>query len=260
MTPSGDETVYAGPRYTAEDPDLEGLAACEERIQQLEEQYSLDIRINQEPQLPQGYSYLPLYDVPAISENLDYLEGALEHYPAELIQTVASLSDSGRLHISIVTIIESPGKDYRSSLHYYDKGKASVVLQYGPSISQLFHRELAFYIDEYICANSDVLDPWETLNPEGFTYYGSYEAVMADSKAYWSDNFASQYAMASPAYDRAAVMEYATVEAAKSEFASDRMQDKLRLWCQAIREVFDLEGVTTSFLWEQHLLDSAHSN
>ena len=65
--------------------------------------------------------------------------------------------------------------------------------------------------------------------------------------------------MTYPKEDRARLMEYAMMPENESYFITDTMQAKLRTLCLAIREAYDLETATESFLWEQYLAEPIHA-
>ncbi|MBP3673172.1 MAG: hypothetical protein J6J18_05010 [Oscillospiraceae bacterium] len=267
QTPTGDETVYLSARRSYENPDLEGLAKCEEKAEELSVRHGVDIRVwtDAVSEQPWDYSLQAEYQVPVILDSLEQLDLALSRYPAGFLKEAASGTSSGTLRIGLVRTIEgSAGAGTPNSVQgvqfWNDTEDAYICLIADSDLEQNLHHELFHIIDSRVLSTCSAYDNWEELNPEGFAYdYNyltnqyreDYDLTEGDARA-----FIDIYSMSFPKEDRARIMEYAMMQGNESYFTSPVMQSKLHQLCIGIRQAFDLEESAESYRWEQYLAES----
>lgn len=258
-----DTVVRVGKRSTAEDPDLEGLAQCQLRAQELEARFGVELYLHTEPLEPYDYAFTYEYQVRVIQDSLDELEALMEKFPEGFFETAASVTESGKLHIGLVREME--GTEYNTvadavGLQYWIEGDAYIALLAQSGIGQNFCHELSHALDTYVYANSIHYDFWDDNNPEGFDYdycYTEYENHW-DSPYLHDDTraFIDAYSMTYAHEDRARILEYAMMEWNEHYFATETMQAKLRQLCLGIREAFGWKKYEGTFIWEQYLQES----
>lgn len=253
--PTGDEHVYTGQRWTADNPDWDGIAQCRERADAMEETYGVEILLHTQAEVPQGYGIRYLYQVHIIEQSLDSLEAALSQYPEGFFRTLGKVSQSGKVQISLARRIETDSDwIYYDCLQYWQNGNACIVVQAGSLTGRLVNRGVGFVIEKFL-RDKGYLDTWEELNPEGFSYCGSYEAAMGASAdySYRGTYFVDQYSKISAAYDVAELMEYAMIDGVEDYLRTGPLQKKLGLLCRSIREAFALTESQDVFPWERYL-------
>ena len=248
---TGEEHSYIEPLYTRENPDTEGLAQCAQRAGEIGQTYGIHLHVGQDAlAVNGGYVLEDEYLVPALTEMLDRIEVLLTQFPEGFLrQSLAR----GQMHISLVRSIDGD----REMVQFYENGDAYVLLQVSEKIEETFLHGVAYVIDSHVLGNSRDYDDWKRLNPEGFDYDYHYYAYRShqDSEYLTDENraFADAYAMTFPHEDRCRLFVYAMTEGNASVFATDTMQAKLRRMCQGIREAYDYEKSSQTFLWEQYL-------
>ncbi len=255
---TADETVYTSPRYTAKNPNPEGMARCAEYAQQIGSIHGVNILFGAEAveRMPWDYDLEQEYMAPVILEQLAKLEICLQHFPEGFFTQI-----SGQINICIVRSItgsaQSGTLDTASGIQFWDGEQAQVVLAAGESLSQSFWHEIFHVIDSKVLSDTRVYYYWRNLNPEGVHYFEDYTSYLtADLEQYLQDEnraFIDAYSLCYAKEDRARIMEYACMEGCESYFTSEIMQEKLTTLCKGIREAFGLEKVQDSFLWEQYL-------
>lgn len=252
-----DEKVYAGYRYTREDPDIEGLQQCKDRADALSGKYSITITVGEDVLQPAGGILVTEYQVPVIRQGLDVLESALDRFPEGFLKT---LDKNIPLQISMVRQVESGAQnpvDAATGTLFWADGKAHIVLVLGEAAEQTLYRELCHVLDTFIIGNSIAYDIWDTLNPQGFQYDGSYQQYQNRGESQFLTGemraFIDSFAMTYAAEDRGLIFAYAMMEGNEDCFASVSMQQKLRQMGIGIREAFGLKKDTRSFPWEQYL-------
>lgn len=259
---NGDDYVRVGRRYTAENPNEEGLALCKLRAQELESRFGVELYIHTDPIEPYDYAFTYEYQISALDAGLDALEKALESFPEGMLQTAASVTNSGKFHIGLVRAMT--GTEYNTvtdvqGLQYWIDGDCYITLLAQDYIQQTLYHELCHAFDTYVTANSIHYDFWSDNNPEGFEYDFCYTEYQNHWDSPWLEDenraFIDSYSMTYPHEDRARVMEYAMTPYNETYFASETMQAKLRQLCMGIREAFHWEKSQETFLWEQYLLE-----
>ncbi len=260
---NGDTSVRIGPRYTLENPNVEGMAQCEARAQKLEQEYGVDICFYPPAEEPYDYAFTPEHQVCLIEAGLDELEKAMEKFPEGFFRTAASVTESGVFTVSLVRGIT--GTEYNTlpdagGLQYWIDGNAYIALISGYTVEGNFYHELCHALDTYVVANSIHYDFWEDNNPEAFVYDYSYTDYDIHWNSVWLEEetraFINAYSMTYPHEDRAVVFEYAIMEDNEMYFATETMQAKLRQLCLGIRQAFGWKKYEGTFLWEQYLHES----
>ena len=261
---TGDETVYTSIRFTAQNPDAEGLARCGEYAQQIGAKYGVNILFGTEAVevSPWDYDLVQEYVPSVIWEQLEQLEGCLQHFPDGFLTQI-----SGNINICIVRSItgsaQSGSLDAASGIQFWDGETARVVLAAGESLNQSFWHEIFHVMDSKILSDTRVYYYWRNLNPESVSYFEDYTSYRtADVEQYLRDEdraFIDAYSLCYAKEDRARIMEYACMEGNEHYFTSGTMQKKLETLCKGIREAFGLEKVQDTFLWEQYLNTSTET-
>lgn len=258
---AADQTVYTGPYYTADSPDLAGLAQCQALAQTLSEKYGLSIRIWEDAVAvePWDYDLEPEYLVPVLQRELALLEDRLGQFPEGMLTDTAGHFSS--LNICLVRRLtgsaESGSLEEATGVQFFDGQNAYVVYAAGTYAEHALYHELFHVMETHILGNSIALDQWEDLNPEGFSYDYDYQAnAQRDGSPYLQGEtraFVDTYSMSYPNEDRARVMEYAILPGNAHLFQTEIMQAKLLALCQGIREAYGLEKSPDTYPWEQYL-------
>ncbi len=261
--PAGDTTCYTGPHYTWYNPDVEGLAACAEYAQELEEIHGVNILIYEEALevQPWDYTFEFEYQPKLLMRELEQLDQRLQNYPDGFLAALADHYDS--LNISLVRSIygtpESGSLESANGLQFWpdDSYDAYIVMATGADTEYTLYHELCHLIDTVVINETNAYDQWDQLNPVGFSYDYDYIAnqtrvsdeYLREEKRYFIDT----YSMSFPKEDRARLMEYAMTEYNGFYFECEEMQAKLRTLCEGIRKAFGLQKSPETFLWEQYL-------
>lgn len=239
---AADSRITITALYTREQPDEKGLAQCRRRGAYLENQYGLELLLNEAvlPAIPAGVQVEPEYVSVPILDTLSGIEAALGKFPKEMMK--AAFSGCGRVYLCPVRRIEAEGKEqlglqFWSGRDCYLLIAASADLQRGvlQALMPLFERQLLM--------RSDALDRWDSLNPPGFAYGGTD----------WDETaFADDRCLESPSADRVGLLCAAMEPGNRELFLSVRLQNKLRALCQGFRQVFNLDA-NSKKPWEQYL-------
>lgn len=252
-SPVRDDRCYTGARPTAENPDVQGLALCEDRAEMMGEQYGIEICLGSDILEPWDYSLTPEYRVDAINYGLDDLEAALKDYPEGFLERVVEQTSTGILRIALVRDISGDA----IGLQYWIDGDAYIAMEVGYELRQTVYHEISHVLDNFIITNSYYYDDWEELNPEGAEYDYSYDEHANRWDSPWLDSenrvFVDSYSMSYPKEDRARILEYCMMPDNEYLFTSEVMQRKLLQICEGIRDCFGWEKSEETFLWEQYL-------
>lgn len=242
-----DETVFAGPVYTAAAPDESGLQACQERVDALNKAHGLAIRIWQDAvKEPGRYVLQPEHQTEAINKCLDELEPVLALFPENFLYK----SVNTRVRICIVRSVS----EETVGLHYWLNDDSFIILSAGVNVREEFLKAVGYVISTNVMGNSPILDSWSSLNPQGFTYgaaEGFEQYLTGDAMA-----FADVESMQSVTEDRSRLFRYAMKADNAQMFQSPAMQAKLLLLCRGIRDAWRLERKTDVYPWEQYLTES----
>ena len=258
-TPTGENTSYLSARYTADRPDLGGIADCREIADTLFEVYGVRILLWNDATAcrMQGYTVVPEYQVPVIRRELTALEEMLFLYPDGFFRKAAESTANGYIQICLVRRIQedSTGAEY-SGLQcwdHYANAYLCLAAQESRPAAGFFH-EMAHVIDSRVMTRCKAYDDWNQLNPKGFQY--SYGDPAPDGPRWLSGEdraFVDTDSMRYPREDRAALMASAMERGNEAVFESETMQKKLRQLCIGIRTAFDMKKTTQTLLWEQYL-------
>lgn len=262
--PTDDETVYTDYWYTQDNPDVEGLAACQAQADALSQRYGLDIRIWETAAEVQPWDYALTieHQVPAIETALAQLEQLLANFPEDFFIKAMEGMEDGALHLCLVRSLtgsqETGSLVAASGIQFWDGNDAYVVIALGDGFEKAFYHELFHAIETRVLSRSIAYYRWDELNPKGFTYDNDYITNQSrDGSQYLDDDttrsFIDTYSMSFVKEDRARVFEYACTEGNENYFLSRTMQKKLRTICEGIREAYGLEQSEEVFLWEQYL-------
>lgn len=241
-----EETVYTAPVYTAQAPDTQGLTACRERIDALEQTHGIEILIADEAVANPGDHALTMeHQLPAIEVMLAKLEPLLQNFPEGFLgQMVAS----GTVKICLVrTVNGQPGY-----VRYWDGGNCYIAIALEADMQEAFLVGMGGVIDSHILGNSRDLEYWNSWNPKGFKYQQN-EPVSEDYAKFVGEYFVDTGAMSFANEDRARTFWFAMTEGNEELFAQPVLQKKLKAICEGIREAYDLKKNTETFPWEQYL-------
>ena len=254
------------PRYTPENPDMDGLAQCSALADAIFQKYGIQIHIWNEAvtEAPWGYTVTTEHRTPIIMRGLQQLDEIFSCYPESMFKDAAKTTSDGTIHVSLVRDIQgrpdSGGLDNGNGLQFWDdSGKAHIVLALEESIASTMYHELFHVLETRVLNRCTVYDDWEKMNPEGFVYDYDYilnltrtgvEYLEPETRA-----FIDTYSMSFPKEDRARIIEYAMQPNFEHLFASEIMQQKLQQLCFGIRKAFRLKDPNISYPWEQYLLE-----
>lgn len=244
-TPVDEETIYLGDLYTSQSPDSEGLDACNQRVNSINKTYGTRIRIWQEAvKTTGGHSLVPEHQIPAINSVLDALEPVLAEFPANFLMK----SVNSRLRICVVRSVDGESK----SVRFWDGNDAYILITAADNVREAFMLGFGYVVNSHVIGNSPIVDKWDELNPEDFTYGTADETLLSgDGRA-----FADDLSMQSIADDRSSIFFHAMQPDNAEMFQSEIMQQKLLLLCRGIRDAWNLERKADVYPWEQYLAES----
>lgn len=261
--PTGDETVYSGPRYTLDAPDPEGYAQCEAYAAEIGGRHGVKILFGQEAVAVRSadYNMTGEYMVPVLLRELEKLETFLAPYPEGMLEAAVSETTGGTLYICIVRGItgsaESGIMDAVDSAHFSKGNDVYVVLAIGQETGGELYHQLYHAMEIRLMSNSNACYEWNSMNPKGFDYDYSYILNQSREDGGYLEGknryFIDLFSMSFPMEDRARIMEYAMMEGNEACFESKAMQAKLKTLCLGIREAYGLKKSPETFLWEQYL-------
>ncbi len=261
--PTGDETVYSGPHYTLDNPDLAGLADCEAYAADIGSRYGVEILVGFDAVAVQPFDYTLTveYQVPVLRQQLEKLDALLSVYPEGMLKTAMEATADGILRISIVREIlgvsDMDNLDSAGGLCFWMDNNVYIAEAVTTDRGYTLYHELFHALETRLLSNSDACYDWEYLNPKGFEYSYNYSDYLSlDGSEYLEDEtryFIDVYSMTFPTEDRARIMEYAMTEGNEYLFQSEAMQKKLKALCVGIREAYGLKKSPEIFLWEQYL-------
>ena len=263
-SPATDDRAHLQPRWSRDNPDLEGLAQCSYLARQLSDKHGVNIFIWADAAAyePWDYTLEPEYQVPLLRRRLKELDETLSCYPEGFLEKAAAGTGFGRLSICLVRSINGkPGTgalDSAMGLQFWNhEGRAYLAITAGPDMVQHLYHELFHIIDSRVLSTCNVYDDWSKLNPKNFSYDTRYATTRSEEGRTFltpeSRYFVDLYSMCYPKEDRARIMEYAMLDGQQDLFQSAPMQAKLRRLCQGIRKAFGLGQEATVYRWEQYL-------
>lgn len=256
-----EDEVYLTPYYTAESPDMEGLAVCQTQADAIGEKYGIRIHIGEDFAAPDGYTFIREHQVKALETALPKLDAALARLPADFLAGLGSVNKSGTIHLGLVRdirdITDRTASD-AGGLQYVMAGDHHLCLTVGSDLEESLYHQLSHVLDSYVYAGSKAFDLWDQLNPKGFAYFGTYnhEPVLEDDPNLQGDTraFVDEHAMTFPREDRAALFAAAMKADNQALLAAPVLQNKLQQLCTGIREAYGWEKTELTLPWEQYLM------
>ena len=256
---SSNVTTYTTDYHSAEEPDVQALAACQEYAQAIGEKYGITVRIWEDALAvqPWDYQFQPEHLAPILGKELRLLDQRLAQYPQTLLeQTKAHFTG---LTICLVRLITGTGDpqslNSATGIQFFQDNKAYVVITTGKHAEQALYHELYHVMQTHILTESTALDTWESLNPAGFVYGDSNP----DTDIYLQGQtraFVDRYSMRALKEDQARILENAMLQEKETLFQSEYMQRKLTALCTGIREAYRLKSHPDILPWEQYLVTS----
>ena len=243
-----DETVHTGALYTADNPDTQGLAESRALADAYQSQYNVRLLLWQDAlNVTDGHSLTPEYHPQVINGMLEKIKPVLEQFPEKfLLKTV----EAGWIRIALVRDIDS-GSDW---VQFWEGKDCWVILSADADVASCLLQGIAYGVDAHVLGNSRELDTWAEMNPAGFDY--TYSAYVTGNAKYLADGnraFADMQSMTYPHEDRCRIFYNACMSQRADLFKSPVMQAKLLRLCKGIREAYNLQQRTETFVWEQYL-------
>lgn len=242
--------------YSADAPDLEGLAQCEAQAREIGERYGIRILIWKDAVglVPREHAPVAEHRVYILQEALSRLDSWLSRYPEGLLQTLAQRNDG----LTICLLRSMTGlPDPVQGTHFRSGDTACIALTLGPGRENGLYHELCLLIDTVVLGRSSAYDSWDSLNPGDFSYDYDYAANrQRQSHQFLQDHsrsFVDMFSMSFPREDRARIMSLAMQPDHQALFDAPILQQKLVKICVGIREAFGLEEDLRAFPWEQYL-------
>ena len=259
--PSGEDTVYSGMYYTRSNPDLAGIAQCQELALEIGERHGVEILIWEDALAvaPWDYRVTEEYSAEVLRSQLQQLDQHLGNFPEGFLAQMGETCSGVTICLvrQLEGDVELRGLDDASGLQYWVEDHAYIALSTATATEGTLYHELCHVLDTRVIGESNAYDQWEELNPSGFRYDYDYAAnAMRNAGEYLRDAercFIDTYSMSFPKEDRARVLEYAMTEGNEHYFQSRVMQAKLKQICVGLREAFGLKKSPETFLWEQYL-------
>ena len=263
VTSTDDEAVYTSHRYTALNPDVQGLKACQELAQEIGNKYNIEVLIAGNATSVQPWEYVleMEYQVPVIRQELEKLNTWLEAFPEDFLATAAKGTDSGVVRICLVrSVTGTPESGNPAKMQggcFWIDENVYAAIPVGQTTDITFYHTIFHVLETRIMSKSKFCYDWESHNPEEFTYdyqYGVYhdpaDTVYLEGK---TRAFIDHFSMTFPREDRATIMAYAMTDGNADYFQSEIMQNKLTAICRGIRKAFGQEKSKEVFIWEQYL-------
>lgn len=157
---AADSTVYTSQRFTAADPDLEGLEACRQTAKAMADTYGLEILVWEDATAAPWEDMESEYRVDVLENALTALDEALAQYPEHFLAELGTICNSGRVSLSIVA--DAGEEPYRQAWH---NGDACIALEISGDLSDDLNRALYRIIDTYVMNRNGMLDDWDADNP-----------------------------------------------------------------------------------------------
>ncbi len=243
-----DEASYTTTLYTPENPDTEGLARCREKADSYQKLYNVKLLLWKDAVAHAGgHELVPEYKTQVIDQFLEEIQPVLAEFPERfLLKTV----ENGWLQIALVQSIDGD-KDW---VQFWEEGDCWILISAKSDMVKSLIQGMAYGIDSHVLGNSRKFDTWNQLNPAKFEY--AYSDKVEEKLEYLegpSRAFTDATAMTYPHEDRCRVFYNAMLPDNADMFASPVMKEKLLRVCTGIREAYDLEEKTESYIWEQYL-------
>ena len=246
------------PRYTRDNPDVEGLAALATQAQTMTEFLPVVIHLAEDAVavIPDGYTAVSEYRVSKLEDGVEALVALLEQFPADFLEQAAKSSADKKLHIALVqsltgsiasdTPVDAVDVQFRD-----DGGSIYMMVTLGDALPYGFCHSLGHVIDARVLSKCSAFDNWKGLNPKGFDYDYSYNLNAAREDETMPDAFLNTFSMSFPTEDRATLFAHAMLGGNEAHFQSEAIQKKLKALCNGIGQAFEL--TESDLPWEQYL-------
>jgi hypothetical protein len=239
-----------------------------------EQQYGLEIIYGEDiPEELSVYHLEPCTDEALLAEALDTLYESLDCYPEQFFRQLCFGDNTGITIYLTGTITGSTEGMLETPTGFTDSinGRMVMVLdtEYLWDWDYTINHELSHMIDrrlEYRASYAeDSLyseETWNSFNPEGYEYLGTYEDYEENDQYHqYSEYFADSYGMTFSTEDRAelfglAMSDYLGYFDEDSFFAAGApTTEKYKYYCECIRDGFDTTGWDDVMPWEEILED-----
>lgn len=246
----------------------------------LSEKYGMNIKIADQCRIYYDVVTIePSYNLEKILSALKILETAISNYPEGFFEQL--YFDSYRtIEVNLTSTITSNDDIdgyFPTAYIIYENDTIVLILNIDMDaeiLEQNFYHESSHIIDKVLNHHSlrrdDALyseESWWVLNPEEFIalnpcfggYYESYDIMpMEYFQEEFTSYFVSDYGKSFPTEDRATVFETAMMGNARFFACNAPLYEKLKFYCDCIRDTFDTTGWPEQTRWERTLAD-AHS-
>ena len=237
------------------------FSTCKSNAQRIGERFGVTVQYMEGDNSTPGVDYSNVPDLRTEQYDLALaeLEKAMQMLPGDFLKKAGQTAASRRMTVCLVDDYD-PAAGTAPATGSIDVSGGEVVIYVSmcPELKEVFYHELFHVLDIQILNESDGMNHWEELNPEGFEYVNTYSIYYSgglknSEHLMWGSNaFADEYSMISPREDRAQVFVYAIMQDQAFRFGSPVMQEKLTLICKMLRECFDLPQGETP-VWEQYI-------
>lgn len=235
---------YLRPLYTAQSPDIDGIALQQEHVDRYNEQYGVRIAIWEDALDYAGeFEVIAEYQTEVISDMCLQLEEILPQFPSDFLQKTV---EKGWIRIGLVRSIAS-GETWCT---FWEDGDCHILITPQADVAQALLMGIAYGIDSHVLGNSRAYDDWEMLNPRNFVYGEECDVkYLEGEERYFTDALATQSILD----DRSRLFSYAMLPDNDEVFTAKTMQKKLCCMCEGIREAYGLEKYAEALPWEQYL-------
>lgn len=216
QSPVEDDTVYSAPRYTQDNPDMDGLRRCASWAKRLGSTNAMEIRIWTDAVAEPWKEMNEEYRVDQFQAALTVLEYELSGFPEGMVAKLGTLSKNQKITVSLVRGSEHDAQGY----YQWQDGSIYIALEMGSNMESAFYNALYRAMDTYILNANSILDEWDSDTPVS---------------------------------DRAMIFAYAMSENQDAFFEQRSAQNKLKQLCKAIRDAFGLKKWEEALPWEQYL-------
>ena len=247
-SPTTEDTIYTDILYTAQNPDTQGLTQSRAVADEYQKQYGVKLLFWQDAVAhTDGHTLVAEHKPQVINQMLADVKSVLTHFPDKfLLKTV----EKGWLQIALVQSIDGD-KDW---VQFWEDGDCWILISTKADVGNALIQGIAYGIDSHVIGNSRKYDTWNQLNPKGFAYSADNQAenvknYLEPATRAFTDLLATTY----PHEDRCRIFYNAMLPGNAEMFTSPVMQEKLVRVCTGIREAYDLEKNTETYLWEQYL-------
>ncbi len=252
-SPVADETMYIGPFYSPQNPDVNGLQECVKLADTYESAYKVKLHIGTNAMKVTGdHTVVAEHQPQIIQTALESIKPVLE----QLQPVFAALAGKGKtIQIGLVRSIDS-GEDW---VRFQHNKTWWFLLSSNGDMTDALLDGMTLPIESHVIGNSRdyEFDRWNPLNPADFVYTNGGD--IAQNPRYLEGDtraFVSAEAMNSISEDRRSII-YNSMLADNAEmFTSPTMQAKLNRICLGIREACNLQKSEKTYLWEQYLINS----